>query len=143
MITETTYRYISDWVNPFLFGIWICVLAHRMTPKPQGRFVVLSVLATLISAVAAEQGKIHRILLGSSTFPSGHEAFCACIATSLSVAERRWIWVGLTCGVLLGWALTAAGFHRAIDVFGGAGLGASVTLAVLRIGMPRIKPADQ
>jgi membrane-associated phospholipid phosphatase len=52
------------------------------------------------------------------SFPSGHETFGLCAATSLVFWDRRWLVIVLPLTILLAWALVAAHFHRPIDVAG-------------------------
>lgn len=124
-------------INPFLCGAWISVAIAKSAPRPPWRFMVATVVAAVLAVFLAEQGKAHVVWPGNPYFPSGHETFESSVATSICLAERRWILLAIVACLLLGWALIAVHYHKLSDVSGGVALGTLVTVATHKLALKR------
>ena len=124
---------LANDINPLLLGMLVARIIFRASPLPIWRYALASTIGLGIAVGLAEAGKIHSVLPGSHSFPSGHETFGASVCASLCCADRRMLIFCVCALALLGWGLVNSHYHIWRDVAGGAVLGAVVTTGVLKL----------
>ena len=97
-----------------------------------------SLLGLGLAVALAEGGKHFQVWPGHPSFPSGHETFGLCAATSLALRNVRWLILVLPLTVLLAWALVDAHFHQPIDVAGALLVGPPCAVLFQRLRKPRL-----
>src|SRR5262249_41948815 len=123
-----TAIFVAGAINPIL--LLLLLAAPFVGPREERiwRFWLVSAAGISIAVALAELGKALPIWAGHPEFPSGHATFAAATATRLVRRSLRLLWIAAPLCALLGWALVAAHYHRAVDVAAALLLGPSVTL---------------
>lgn len=142
-------------VFDFLGGGWFAIFAlplavagaFLIARRPWAALVFIlgsAVSAGIVQGLKALFGRLRPedILLeiDSGSFPSGHAANAATVATLLAVLLARW-WVavaGAVYVILMALSRTYLGAHWITDTVGGALLGVSVALAAWALFAPRL-----
>ena len=119
---------IATAVNPLLAAFLVAAPFLGTHKVSCWEFWGRSLLGLGLAVTLAESGKHFQVWPGHPSFPSGHETFGLCAATSLIFRDRRWLIIVLPLTVLLAWALVAAHFHHPVDVAGALLVGPPCTV---------------
>ncbi len=135
---QTLATYINPLLALFLLIAPLINFGPNTPCKPScWEFWGRSLLGLGLAVTLAEGGKHFEVWPGHPSFPSGHETFGLCVATSLIFRDSRWLVVVLPLTALLAWALVAAHFHRPVDVAGSVLVGPPCAVLFQRIRYPR------
>lgn len=129
--------------------IWACALVIpflilKNEPHDIVRIVVTVVLTFAISEVLKTLTSVPRPFVVSdveplisvpqrefyASFPSGHAAFTAALATAVFFTDKLAGLVFFVMAVLVGWGRVLVGVHYPVDVLGGFGIGVLVAIVV-------------
>ena len=129
--------------------IWVCALVIpflilKSEPHDIVRIVVAVVLTFTISEVLKTLTSVPRPFVVAdveplisvpqrefyASFPSGHAAFTAALATGLFFTDKLAGLAFFVIAVLVGWGRVLVGVHYPLDIFGGFGVGITIAVAV-------------
>jgi membrane-associated phospholipid phosphatase len=114
------YLTLCEDINPVLVGVWMGqVLADYRDQKPFWRtFCIASIFGVVVTQAANHFFRDSNILPGHNGFPSGHETFAVSIITSMTIRDRRWLWLLTPVAIILATALVIRHAHDPVDVVG-------------------------
>ena len=118
-MTYEHLRTLCAWVDPF-FLVLLIVVAWAKHPKRIAalRFLGVSLAGLLIACLLAHTNRLLHLWKSHLVFPSGHMSFYVSVATSLVLADRRWIFVTVPGAIGFGFLLVLLGYHSWLDVVG-------------------------
>jgi membrane-associated phospholipid phosphatase len=128
-------RILSQSINPFIAGIWGCIVLFDFRNKTPGwqKYCSASIVAVLLTQLAVHLFREGGFCDTQPNFPSGHEAFASSLITSMALWDRRWLLLLSPLALLLGISMVYIRMHSAIDVIGGAFLIPPCTILVHKL----------